>query len=70
MMVVLTIIHTIAIHMANFLPVISAHKNVRTHPEKHPKLYIDTIIPSSAGLGWLNVSRKSTFPTIPENTLQ
>lgn len=34
----LTMIQTMAVHMASFLPVVSAYMNVRIHPLKHPKL--------------------------------
>jgi hypothetical protein len=34
----LTIIHTIAIHIASFLPVFSAKMNVKMHPVKQPRL--------------------------------
>lgn len=61
-------IQAIANHMQTRLPSFSPIKNVRMHPEKAPKLYIATMMPSSALLGYPKVLRQSSLPTMPEKT--
>ena len=61
-------IQAIANHMQTRLPSFSPIKNVRMHPEKAPRLYIATMMPSSALLGCPKVLRQSSLPTIPEKT--
>ena len=61
-------IQAIANHMQSRLPSLSPMKNVKMHPEKAPRLYIATMMPSSALLGCPKVLRQSSLPTMPEKT--
>ena len=60
--------NTMATHIALRLPSLSHTKKLMIHPVNAPRLYTDTINPSNADPGLLNVVRKSSLPTIPENT--
>lgn len=64
----LTIIQIIANHIDLRGPSRSPVTNDTIVPEKQPRLYIDTMIPRIPALGWCTISRKSSLPTIPENT--
>lgn len=64
----LTIIHTIANHIDFRGPSRSPVTKEMMVPLKQPRLYIDTMIPRIPALGRCTTSRKSSLPTIPENT--
>lgn len=44
-------------HMARRRPNQSPNRKFTMHPEKHPRLYIETIIPVRLSFGWPMVSR-------------
>jgi hypothetical protein len=59
---------TIAPIIAILRPSLSPSMKLSAQPSRHPRLYIETIIPNSPGAGWPKTSRKLTFVIRPPNT--